>query len=311
MEKAPVALFVYNRKEKTKQTLNALNKNYGVEETNLFIFCDGPKDENAVNKVKEVRLYLHKEFVSESKFKSVKIIESDKNKGLANSIISGVTEVINQYGKAIIVEDDLLTTRDFLNYMNGGLDYYQDKSCIGSISGYMYPLNYLKKYKKDICILRKGECWGWATWKDRWSQVDWNVSDFDNYYNDLKKRKQFDSIGAGLDNMLCAQVSGKIDSWAVRWCYHLFCNKLLTVYPRVSRTYNIGVDGSGTHCEETDKFNTSFDDNISFACKFEMQKVNHKVEKEINKFDSNAQPFAVLIKNRLVRMWNNCFNSNR
>lgn len=301
INRAPVILFVYNRLDKTKQTLCALNENVGVEETDLIIFADGAKKIDEREKVIEVRNYIENEFVVMSRFHRVKLIKSDLNKGLANSIIEGVTEVIKQYGEAIVVEDDLVTSKDFINYMNSALEYYRDIPTIGSISGYTAPIKYLKRYKRDVFITRKGECWGWATWKDRWLEVDWEVSDFVEYYKDMMKRREFNSIGGGLDNMLCLQMEGKLDSWAVRWCYHLFCNKLLTVYPRVSKTYNIGMDGSGTHCTATNRYDIQLSNTIK-TCNFELLSVNRKIEQEIARFELNEKTLAELALDKLKRV---------
>lgn len=302
MSAAPVVLFVYNRKNKTIDTLDALNNNYGVEATDLIIFADGAKSEEVKPQVNSVRDYIKNSFAKKSKFKSLKLIESENNKGLAKSIIDGVSEIINQYGKVIVVEDDLITAPDFLAYMNKGLDYYENMADIGSISGYSYPISYLKKYKKDVYILRKGECWGWATWKDRWENVDWEVKSFDEYVNNPQKRKEFDSIGAGLDSMLCLQMKGEIDSWAVRWCYHLYCNKLLTVYPRISKTQNIGFDGTGTHCTVTNMFETQLADEVK-DCRFEKLPANYKIEREIVKFELNEKSFWELAVNKIKTLF--------
>lgn len=247
MTYAPVAVFLYNRVDKLRMCLNALERNPLADKTDLFLFADGAKSEKESEAVGKVRHFIHN-YKDISKFNKVIIIEQLQNLGLANSIIRGVTKVINEYQKVIVVEDDLIVTEDFLLYMNQALDYYSDMKEYGSISAYTYPLPELKNYNKDIYVTRKGECWGWGTWNDRWKDVDWEVSDFGFYLHDRKKRRDFDAIEKGLDKMLVLQQSGEIDSWAVRWCYHLFIKQLLTVYPRVSKTQNIGFDGSGTNC---------------------------------------------------------------
>lgn len=281
---APLVLFAYKRVDKLEECLEALQSNTGVENHILYVFCDGPKKEEDIFKVKEVRDYLH-EFKNKKVFKEVCIIESDINKGLAKSIISGVSDVISNYGKVIVLEDDIITTSDFLEYMNSALEYYEKLEQYGSISAFTLPIKGLTKYEKDIYVTRKGECWGWGTWKDRWEKVDWSVSDFQEFITNRSIQKEFSQIQYGIDKMLIAQMEGKIDSWAVRWCYHLFKNELLTVYPKVSKTKNIGFDGSGTHCgEEMDTYSMLLDENIK-KCRFEELGVNDKLEKEVAKFE--------------------------
>lgn len=285
--KAPVALFVYKRVDKLIECLTALEKNHGARETILYIFCDGPKKKEDTIAVQQVREYIHA-YKNKDKFKDIYVIESEANKGLANSIIGGVTEVVNKHGKVIVVEDDLITTQDFLQYMNDALDFYEDMKEYGSISAYTLPMKQLDKYPKDIYVTRKGECWGWGTWQDRWNKVDWSVSDYEEYYNDKKRRKEFDSIEYGLDRMLVMQMEGKIDSWAVRWCYHLFFHNLLTVYPKVSKTLNIGFDGSGTHCEtDSDLYGKGLKNNVR-QCNFERLPVNSELERKSSLYIKNA-----------------------
>lgn len=261
MSYVPVVVFAYNRADKLKMCLEALENNSLVNMTDLFIFADGAKGVSDIDKVEQVRNYIH-QYEQDSKFNKVTIIEQPKNLGLANSIIGGVSRVISEYHKVIVVEDDLIVSADFLSYMNQALDYYEYMKEYGSISAYTCPLRELEKYDKDIYVTHKGECLGWGTWYDRWKNVDWAVSDFDSYLNDKKRRKDFNSLENGLDHMLVMQQAGEIDSWAVRWCYHLFNYGLLTVYPRVNRTINIGFDGTGINCGNSKDDEKIFNGNI-------------------------------------------------
>lgn len=282
---APVAVFSYNRADKLESCLYSLEKNKLVKETDLILFADGSKNADDDRKVEQVRDFINR-YQNKAKFNRVMVISQSKNLGLANSIISGVTRVINEYKKVIVVEDDLIVSEDFLLYMNQALDYYETMKEYGSISAYTYPLPELKKYNKDVYVTRKGECWGWGTWLDRWKEVDWAVSDFDLYLHDKKKRKAFDTVEKGLDRMLGLQQTGKIESWAVRWCYHLFTHQLLTVYPRISKIQNVGFDGSGTNCENAESREKQFKSNFEwpdglgkYSMAFERLQVNKELEK--------------------------------
>lgn len=295
---APVIVFVYCRLEHTKKTLQALSNNFLAPQTDLFIYADNAKTSNIISKVNAVRDYID-EFKDNSVFKSVTIKKSERNKGLAKSIISGVTEVINKYGKVIVVEDDLLTGKDFLNYMNEALDFYKDNAKVGSISAYTYDIPSLQNYKKDVYMTYKGECWGWATWKNRWLHVDWNVESYKEFYRNYKKRKAFDSLELGLTHMLDMQMCGKIDSWAVRWVYYLFENKLMTVYPRKSRVINIGFDGSGTHCKVVRKIDGSLE-SCNENAKFENLDVEPQIAKEVARYETRS--FMIWLERNLVRI---------
>ena len=167
MTQAPIILFVYNRHEHTKKTIETLQLNHLASENNLYIFFDGYKNENDRIKVEIVRSYVK----SISGFKSITIVERKKNLGLAESVITGVNEIINRYGKAIVLEDDLITSPYFLKYMNDALDLYENIDEVVSIHGYIYPV---KKELPETFFIRGADCWGWATWKRGWDIFEYD-----------------------------------------------------------------------------------------------------------------------------------------
>lgn len=244
-KKAPIALFVYNRPEHTRKTIDALQKNLLINQSELFIFSDGSKNESDAIKVLEVRKYLK----TISGFRSVNIIERDKNLGLASSIISGVTEIVNRYGKVIVMEDDLVSSSYFLEYMNDALDCYENEEKVISIHGYIYPIkSKLKKKLPETFFIKGADCWGWATWKRGWNLFE---PDGKKLLRELEERNllpEFDFYGSyPYSNMLQRQIAGQNDSWAVRWYASAFLKNKLTLYPRESLIKNIGLDNSGTH----------------------------------------------------------------
>lgn len=251
MDCAPIALFVYNRPEHTRRTIHSLQNNEEQKNSDLFIFSDGPKDEASSVEVDLVRKYIN----TISGFKSVTIIARETNYGLARSIIDGVTNICNEYGRVIVMEDDLIVSPFFLRYMNDGLDKYESDSRIISIHGYMYPIQY---HCPETYFLKGADCWGWATWKRGWDLFE---KDGRKLLSDLKSRrliKRFDYYGAyRFSNMLKKQISGRNDSWAVRWYASALLHDKLTLYPCKSLVINIGFDGSGTHCSEYEVYNTS------------------------------------------------------
>ncbi len=259
MSYAPIALFVYNRPEHTRKTLEALQKNTLAKESELFIFSDGPKTIEIIEKVDEVRQYLK----TITGFKNVTIFEKENNIGLANSIIAGVTEIVNKYGKIIVVEDDLVTSPFFLEYMNEGLDLYENEDRVASIHGYVYPLN---QNLPETFFLRGADCWGWATWKRAWSLFEPNGQKLLENLQNKNLIEVFDLDGAyKYSYMLQKQIAGKNNSWAIRWHASTFLLNMLTLYPGKSLVLNIG-QGQGTHNgkpEETDTTLTSEKINVS------------------------------------------------
>ncbi|MGB5820437.1 MAG: sugar transferase [Saonia sp.] len=276
-ELAPIALFTYNRLYETQATVKALQGNYLATESELFIFSDGAKDSHGEEKVKEVRRYLR----TIEGFKNIRIKESQKNKGLANSIIDGVTDIIDQYGKVVVLEDDLVTSPNFLDFMNLALEFYAESPNIISISGYTLDLPSLNNYEHDYYVGYRASSWGWGTWKNRWRDIDWEVSDYTGFKKDYRRRLKFSEIGSDMPGMLRNQIKGKIDSWAIRFCYHQFKYGLQTVFAAKSKINHIGINENATHAVGAIRFNTPLDDGCNRS--FEFNKalvVNKKITEE-------------------------------
>jgi hypothetical protein len=241
---APIVLFVYNRPWHTQQTIEALQKNELASKSELFIFSDAAKNDSAIDKVKEVRNYIK----NIDGFKKITNIEREKNWGLANSIIDGVTKIVNEYGKIIVLEDDLVTSPYFLKFMNEALEMYQNEEKVACIHGYIYPMENLP----ETFFIRGADCWGWATWKRGWDIFE---SDGQKLLDEVKQRGL--QKEANFDNsydytkMLSDQINGKNNSWAVRWYFSAFLKEMLCLYPGKSYVQNIGFDGEGTHCKTT------------------------------------------------------------
>ena len=269
---APICLFTYNRLNETQQTVFALQKNFLAHESELFIFSDGPKNEESVYKVNQVRSFIK----NITGFKSVTIFESKRNKGLANSIIQGVTKIIEKYSKVIVLEDDLITSPNFLDFMNQALDFYHNNSNIFSISGYTMNLPTLKGYSKDFYLGYRASSWGWATWNNRWVNVDWGLKDYKEFLNNSEQIIAFRRGGSDMPQMLKSQMNGKIDSWAIRWCYNQFKKDQLTVFASSSKIQSIGFGENATHTKKTKRFDTEIDKsekiNFNFNSKIELNK---------------------------------------
>lgn len=242
---SPIVLFVYNRPIHTRLTLEALSRNPEAIYSDLHIYSDGPVDLNSVIDVTKVRRVI-REFCG---FKSISIVEQDMNIGLAQSIIGGVTELFKRYSTLIVLEDDLVVSRYFLEYMNSGLKIYKDEQRVGSIHGFTYPIQHTLP---ETFFLRGGDCWGWATWDRAWKK---NCLDGSFLVEKMRRKnliKSFNLDGAyPFYKMLKNQVDGKNDSWAIRWHASLFLENMLTLYPGKSLVSNIGHDGSGIHSAKT------------------------------------------------------------
>ncbi len=269
MKLAPIILFVYCRPDHTQKTIEALMKNTLAKQSDLFIFSDGPKDASVIERVKEVRDYI----ASIKGFRSINITLRETNFGLAKNIIQGVTEVLNKHENAIIIENDIVTTPNFLDYMNKALVFYKNNFKVFSITGFNFPFEIPENYKYDVYFSFRASSWGWATWKNRWQKADWDVKDYPNFIQNKKQQKLFNRGGNDLTNMLISYMKGKINSWAIRWCYTHFKNNAYCVYPIKPMVQNIGFDNSGQNCSHKGK--------KRYIMPLETQKNNFNFPKEI------------------------------
>lgn len=247
---APIVLFVYNRLWHTQQTVESLMANELADESELIIFSDGAKSSKAAAGVDEVRRYIK----TITGFKSVSLFERNENYGLAKSIITGVTEIVNKYGRVIVLEDDMLLSKHFLRYMNDALTVYENEQRVISIHGYCYPL---QKKMPDTFFLCGADCWGWATWKRGWDLFEHDSKKLLDELIAKKLAYKFELNGTVANiKMLKNQISGKVDSWAIRWHASAVIKNKLTLYPGISLVNNIGADGMGTHTKKTDDYVT-------------------------------------------------------
>lgn len=244
---APIALFVYNRPWHTRQTLQALAGNELAAESDLLVFSDGPRSSSDEQAVSEVRAL----FDRLSGFRTVQVSCRTTNAGLANSIIEGVTRTVADHGRVIVVEDDLVTSRFFLRFLNDGLDRYETEDRVISIHGYNYPVRGLPA----SCFIRGADCWGWATWKRGWDLFEQDGRDLLARLTQQGLVDRFDMNGAfPYVRMLRAQIAGRNDSWAIRWYASALLADRLTLYPGHSLVHNIGNDGSGAHGDASDAY---------------------------------------------------------
>ena len=260
---APIVVFVYNRPWHTEQTLNDLMQNDLADQSVLFIYADGPK-ENATDEQIEIIKKVRQIIRNKQWCKEVHIIEAEINKGLADAIIDGVTKIVNEFGKVIVLEDDLVTSKYFLRFMNDALHIYESNAGIMQVNGYMFPIKTVGT--GSAIILPMISSWGWATWKRAWDLFDPNATG----YEDLKINKKL-SFEFDLDNsypntqMLLTQMEeNKINSWAIRWWWSVFKAKGLSIFPDHSLVNNIGFGKEATHTINENPFiNTSWNSEYS------------------------------------------------
>ncbi|KAF2332512.1 glycosyltransferase family protein [Flavobacterium daemonense] len=246
---SPIALFCYKRLDTLIKTVEALQKNNLAAESELYVFLDAAKNEEEKYAVNDVRNYIK----TIEGFKKIIISESEFNRGLATSIIEGVNQILKNNETVIVLEDDLVSSPNFLDFMNQALNFYKEAEKVFSITGFSIPIN-CGKSSLDVYFTTRSSSWGWATWKNRWQNIDWEIADYHEFNNNRKSRRDFNKMGSDMSTMLDRQMQGKINSWAIRWCYHQFKNNLFSIHPFVSKIDNIGFD-SADACNTKEKFN--------------------------------------------------------
>lgn len=245
---APIALFVYNRPDHIRRTINSLRQNKLANNTALTIFSDAPKSETQVDAVREVRKYVREI----EGFKSVTIVERETNLGLARSIIDGVTSIVSKCGRIIVLEDDLEISPYFLSYMNDALDVYEKEERVMHVSGYMFPID--NSSLLETFFLRPTSCWGWATWDRAWKHFNKDVKVL------LTGFTEQDIYSFNMDDtydyweQVVQNEAGVINTWAVFWYASVFRVGGLCLHPARSLIKNIGHDDTGEHCRESEIF---------------------------------------------------------
>ncbi len=289
--RAPIIIFAYNREQHLRRLVNSLLLNPEAKESDLYVFADGPKTQGdpKVNAVSTVLAAIRG-------FRNVNIIRRTENIGLAQNIIKGVSEVLESHESAIVLEDDLIATPHFLRYMNQALDFYRDTNA-WSIAGYSPNVELPEGYAYNTYAIMRNCSWGWATWRDRWAKVDWEVSDFKFFAANGKQREAFDLAGTDLSAMLLRQQTGEINSWSIRFCYSGFKHQMPTIYPTQSFIINGGADGSGSNVGSTSRYETNIFEDLGEIKLANDLSINPLVTKSFSK-TYNCSPIR-----RMINWW--------
>lgn len=298
MSYAPIALFTYNRVSHTKATLEALVKNPLAKESELFVFSDGARKEADLPLLKEIRT-LARDY---PEFKKETVFEKTENKGLADSIVAGVTDLVNTYGKVIVLEDDIVTSPYFLQYMNTALDTYEHDTEVMEISGYCLPL---KTSLPETYFLDRTTSWGWATWKRAWDHFE---TDSHTLIAKLKAKpnglKNFNLDGNyNFMSGLKANADGKVKTWAVKWQAVVTLNDGLVLWPNASLIKNYGLDGTGENCDEDKTFDSPLT-NHSIGVTRQPITLNKEVMVKVSAFYNSIRlPLTTRIVNKIKSVW--------
>lgn len=294
---SPIVIFSYNRVAKIKKLINSLKKNKEFKNSKIYIFQDNykKKDEKKnIRKIMKVKKYL-----SNLKYENINVSFRKTNYGLAKNITSGVSKIFKRYEKIIVLEDDLLVSKNFLKFMNDALNFYQNKKKIWHISGWSYDISEINNLNFDNYFLSFPSSWGWATWKNRWKYFNKNPAN-------IIKKENIKSINRfNLDNSynFFSQIERnflkEINTWAVFWYYNMFKKKKLCVYPKNNLIINTGFDKNATNTKNINRLFVNKklfqSDNISYVFNRECN-LSLKIYRKI-KFKMKINRYSIILKN--------------
>lgn len=246
----PIILFCYDRPWHTEQVLKSLKTNELAKKSKLIVFADGPKlncTQQQLDKIDAVREIVKREnWCAEVEYNF-----AVENIGCRESIIRGITAVLHESEAVIVLEDDIVVSPFFLNYMNKALAFYKNRKSVFSISAYNIPPSKIQipnDYQYDVYASLRILGWGWGTWIDRWSQVNWDKTFIPDFIKKNAELVAFDRSGDDMSRMLKEEWDGSSDAWDIQFAFEHFRNHAISIVPCKSYTNNIGLDGSGTHC---------------------------------------------------------------
>lgn len=240
---APIIIFAFNRPKALQRLVDSLSHCNLFEQSKVIMFVDGPRNKNDEKSINEV-IAIGSQLTDDVRISHV-------NRGLGESIIAGVSQVMKVYGKAIVLEDDLVLMPRFLQFMNEALVAYEKDHRILSVCGYSLKVHCPKGYKNNIYLSDRSSSWGWATWYDRWDKVDWQVKNWESIKTDKLAQRAFNRAGSDMFYMLSNYMEGKNKSWAIRFCYHQHSYNLWAVHPLESLVDNEGFGNDATNCRQS------------------------------------------------------------
>lgn len=239
---APIALFAYRRTVHLAAVLDSLEQCPEFAASPVYVFSDGPRDPAAAADVDAVRRML-----AARARPNMTVVQAPHNRGLANSVIAGVNDLCERYGRAIVIEDDLIVSPALLTWFNSALEHYRDDTMVWQVSGHQFPAPQFGDRPSGM-FLNLSTSWGWATWARAWRGFDVSSEGWNALLCDRALQRKFDLDDSyPYTDMLERQMHGMVDSWAIRWWWSMFRARALGLFPPRTLVSNIGEDRTATH----------------------------------------------------------------
>jgi len=276
---APIVVFAYNRARLLRNLLQSLRENRFAEQSELYIYVDGAKDADDHQRVSEVIAVAQ----STEGFLKTTVRVSSKHNGLAMSIRNGVSEVLQKFGVAIVLEDDLYVSRQFIAVINTLLKTFESDKRIMQVSGFGPKLSCQIGESQEYYLCGRSQSWGWATWVDRWNTIDWNITDYQSFLRDRHLTKNFSALGSDLMQSLQKYSDGEMDVWLIAYIYNMYRKKMYAVCPRHSLVRNDGFGADASNCRNYNRYAIDFNENVEYNVPTDIQ-YDKKIEQNALRF---------------------------
>ncbi len=238
----PVLLVIFNRPKTTIKVLDAIRS---IAPKRLYIASDGPRPTK--DGEEDIVLELRKISTKISWDCDVKTLFRKENLGCGRSVKEAIDWFFHHEECGIILEDDTVPTVDFYEFCTVLLDRYKKDHRVGMIAG----TNHLSYNMGDYsyCFSKNKACWGWATWRRSWENMDLDMSWRQTpYTNAIIKNMGLTRYSMRhWKNALRLIDDRLVDAWDWQWYFSLSAQNQLCIFPRVNLVANIGFGPDATH----------------------------------------------------------------
>lgn len=179
---------------------------------------------------------------------------NDKPLGLKVNVVSSINRVFESESFLAILEDDIVSTKSFVDFLGWAGECFKDHPTINHVAG-INPFaesngSSLPYYQ--CCLSSFHYCWGWATWKHKWNDNLLNYPFPHGFFNLFIviirhwPRLNFFHVASHTFQLYKA-LNGYISSWAYLWGLYSIVNGQYAFLPPFSLVSNTGLGHASTH----------------------------------------------------------------
>lgn len=243
MYKTPILFVIFCRKDIALKTLAAIRK---AKPSKMYIACDGARQhvEGEAAIVEATRQAVLKAIDWDCE---VHTLFQKENLGCGPGVFTAINWLFENEEQGIILEDDCIADETFFPYVAELLDRYRTDDRIGMIAGSNqisagYPMPY------SYCFSKYAACWGWATWRRAWKNMDIGMNFLKDHYNDILVNRGYLGREKGRWTYQLQMIHrNRVSAWDWQWYFSLASQNQLCIFPQHNLISNIGNDAQATH----------------------------------------------------------------